>query len=41
MRVIEAHWVADGAYEMVARLLGTKPGALPPLQDLVIDPAAI
>ena len=40
-RVIDAHRLGSKGYEVVARLHGTEPVALPPFDDLVLHPALI
>lgn len=40
-RVIEAYQLTDGHYELVGRLAGSLPVALPPFPDLVLDPVLI
>ncbi len=38
---VEAYTLSEGAYELVARLEGAQPAALPPFADLALDPAAL
>ena len=40
-RVIDAHRLGPEGYDVVARLHGAEPTALPPFPDLILDPAAI
>ena len=40
-RVIAAHTLEAGSYTMVARLAGERPAALPPFDDLPLDPGAL
>jgi len=40
-RSVQALPLSGEAYEAVARLDETAPGALPPLTDLMLDPAAV
>ena len=40
-RTIEAQRLAGGRYQPVARLAATTPEALPPFDDLLIDPAVV
>jgi len=40
-RTINANALEDGTYKMSARLAGERPGALPPFDDLALDPATI
>ena len=40
-QTVEALRLRDGAYEIVGRLAGATPTALPPLTELSLDPAAV
>jgi Uma2 family endonuclease len=40
-RTIDAYTLENGAYQIAARLTGVEPAALPPFDDLPIDPAAV
>jgi Uma2 family endonuclease len=40
-REIEAYALEGGSYRMAARLAGSTPLALPPFDDLLLDPAAL
>jgi Uma2 family endonuclease len=40
-RTIEAYRLAEGAYELSARLEGTQPVGLVPFPDLVLDPTSL
>jgi Uma2 family endonuclease len=40
-REIEAYVLEGGSYRMAARLAGVEPLALPPFDDLLLDPAAL
>jgi Uma2 family endonuclease len=40
-REIDAYVLADNSYRLAARLAGIEPMALPPFDDLLLDPAAL